>query len=120
MRIDSYADCWLTFARERSSARMSRTSAMNSASREPRSRSIASLTLGLVLMGPGVKRNLSFMKVAPVAQISNLLYRGLPACQRVEGQGVVAKDERPADWKSAIQQIGNLRYLGAASSLHRQ
>jgi hypothetical protein len=60
------------------------------------------------------------MKAEVVAQISNLLYRGLPACQRVERRGAVAKDERFADWKSAIQQVGNLRYIGAVLSLQRQ
>jgi aryl-phospho-beta-D-glucosidase BglC (GH1 family) len=42
-----------------------------------------------------------------VAQISNLLCRRLPACGRCDGL------LRSADWKSAIQQIGNLRYSSA-------
>jgi hypothetical protein len=38
-----------------------------------------------------------------VAQTSSLLYRGFPTCQPQEVG-------HPADWKSAIQQVGNLRY----------
>jgi len=46
-------------------------------------------------------------KVAhPVAQISNLPYRRFPTCWRR------ACSQRFADCKSAIQQIGNLRYFG--------
>ena len=39
----------------------------------------------------------------PVAQVSNLLYRGFPTRGRHQ-------IPQPADWKSAIQQVGNLRY----------
>jgi hypothetical protein len=39
-----------------------------------------------------------------VAQISNLLYRRFPTCRATRPR------LHPADWKSAIQQIGNLRY----------
>src|SRR5688572_13634409 len=99
---------------------MARTSAMNSASREPRSRSIASLTVRLVLRGPGVKRRLGVMDIAEartrlsrdVAQICNLLYRRLAACERTESSERMRKIGRPADCKSAIQQIANLRYIG--------
>jgi hypothetical protein len=38
-----------------------------------------------------------------VAQVSNLLFRRLPA-------GNLSVLATPADWKSAIQQVGNLRY----------
>jgi len=53
----------------------------------------------------------------PVAQVSNLLYRRLPAgsvFMREYASGLRGS----ADWKSAIQQVGNLRY-SAASSLSR-
>ena len=43
-----------------------------------------------------------------VAQVSNLLYRGFPTRRRARPSG------RPADWKSATQQVGNLRYEGSA------
>jgi hypothetical protein len=36
-------------------------------------------------------------------KVSNLLYRRLPA-------GTLSVKATPADWKSAIQQVGNLRY----------
>ena len=39
-----------------------------------------------------------------VAQVSNLLYRGFPIRNRARRSG------HPADWKSAIRQVGNLRY----------
>ena len=50
-----------------------------------------------------------------VAQFSNLLYRRFSTCWRYESPGalVLAKARAiraSADWKSAIQQIGNLRY----------
>ena len=41
-----------------------------------------------------------------VAQVSNLLYRGFPT-RRPHDRPV------PTDWKSAIQQVGNLRYARA-------
>ena len=37
-------------------------------------------------------------------QVSNLLCRGFPTRRPHDRQ-------RPADWKSAIQQVGNLRYV---------
>ncbi len=45
-----------------------------------------------------------------VAQISNLLYRRLPAGNR---PNIPAWPDSPtsADWKSAIQQTGSLRYV---------
>ena len=46
-----------------------------------------------------------------VARISNLPYRRFVTCGRCNLL------RRPADWKSAIQQIGNLRYA-AASAAH--
>jgi len=43
-----------------------------------------------------------------VAQVSNLLYRGFPTGSRPR------RFEHPANWKLAIQQVGNLRYDGRA------
>jgi hypothetical protein len=40
-----------------------------------------------------------------VAQVSNLLYRGLPVCCRREVANALPTE------KSAIQQVGNLRYI---------
>ena len=40
----------------------------------------------------------------PVAPVFNLLYRRFPIGRVPSGKG------RPAGWKPAIQQIGNLRY----------
>jgi len=45
-----------------------------------------------------------------VAQVSNLLYRRPPA-------GSLSYAVTPADWKSAIQQVGNLRYAFYAHPL---
>src|SRR6266446_5434664 len=47
--------------------------------------------------------------VLPVAQVSNLLYRRLPVGRtgRIPVRRIVG---RLADWKSAIQQTGSLRY----------
>ncbi|PWU12868.1 MAG: hypothetical protein C5B50_20670 [Verrucomicrobia bacterium] len=42
-----------------------------------------------------------------VAQISNLLYRSASSLQGVCA-GLIG---RSADWKSAIRQVGNLRYV---------
>ena len=42
-----------------------------------------------------------------VAQVSNLLYRGFPTRRR-------SHVGASADWKSAIQQVGNLRYAKEA------
>ena len=39
-----------------------------------------------------------------VARVSNLLYRGFPT------RGTPVRMRPPADWKSATQQVGNLRY----------
>ena len=44
-----------------------------------------------------------------VAQTSSLLYRGLPVRTPDEHPGVLAIG-RPACWKQAIQQVGNLRH----------
>jgi hypothetical protein len=44
-----------------------------------------------------------------VAQVSNLLYRSASSLQRFEKPNLRAV-RTPADWKSAIQQVGNLRY----------
>jgi hypothetical protein len=46
-----------------------------------------------------------------VAQISNLLYRRASSLQALRLLARVRAIRRPADWKSAIQQIGNLRYV---------
>src|SRR5260370_3165699 len=45
-----------------------------------------------------------------VAQISNLLYRRASSLRI----GCALQIGRPADWKSAIQQVGNLRYFPRA------
>jgi hypothetical protein len=50
-----------------------------------------------------------------VAQISNLLYRGIVFCKAHEISDRM-KFVALADWKSAIQQIGNLRYKLSAIS----
>jgi len=47
-----------------------------------------------------------------VAQISNLLDRRFPTCRALESCERGDQCERLADWKSATQQIGNLRYVG--------
>ena len=44
-----------------------------------------------------------------VAQISNLLYRRIPF-GRPSDHAAAQEFPRQADWKSAIQQVGNLRY----------
>jgi hypothetical protein len=52
------------------------------------------------------------MNHAPVAQVSNLLYRRLPAGRPWKNR----RDRKLAalaDWKSAIQQTGSLRYGGS-------
>jgi len=48
-----------------------------------------------------------------VAQTSSLLYRGLPARRTSLGSPDAHSNSAPADWKSAIQQVGNLRYADA-------
>jgi hypothetical protein len=45
-----------------------------------------------------------------VAQVSNLLYRRLPVGKPSELSGACGLE---IDWKSAIQQVGNLRYESA-------
>ena len=60
---DSRTDRELTQATPSRRCRMSRTTLMNSASRDPTSRNIASLTAPLVVRGPGVNRSLSFRRV---------------------------------------------------------
>ena len=47
---------------------------------------------------------------AQVAQISNLLYRRASSLQVFRVFKLVRTVENTADWKSAIQQVGNLRY----------
>ena len=49
-----------------------------------------------------------FRQPAGVAQTSSLLYRGFPI-RRCHAQ------VQPADWKSAIQQVGNLRYAASGA-----
>jgi len=49
-----------------------------------------------------------------VAQISNLPYRRASSLRAVRKFRHVGPGGRSADWKSAIQQIGNLRYVLAA------
>ena len=50
-----------------------------------------------------------FRQPEGVAQASSLLYRGFPIrrCDQATLQ--------PADWKSAIQQVGNLRYTASGA-----
>jgi hypothetical protein len=55
-----------------------------------------------VRMGRRVRVSI-FGRAQVVAQVSNLLCRRLPA-------GNLSVMATPADWKSAIQQVGNLRY----------
>ncbi len=58
-----------------------------------------------------------------VAQIFNLLYRGFATRRRYKLPRVRFAFRRPADCKSAIQQIANLRYvqggLGATQTIGR-
>jgi len=49
-----------------------------------------------------------FAETQGVAQISNLLYRGFPTRSAPE------LSQHSADWKSAIRQVGNLRYEPSA------
>jgi len=52
-----------------------------------------------------------------VAQVSNLLYRSASSLLSViQSEGVV-QFPTSADWKSAIQQVGNLRYAANARLL---
>src|SRR3989442_1393624 len=46
-----------------------------------------------------------------VAQVSNLLYRMASSLRAARTVGRVETLGRAADWKSAIQQVGNLRYF---------
>src|SRR5437762_4835277 len=64
------------------------------------------------------RRNLFLACASEVAQICNLLYRRIAFCGPVEYSRVPAGVRRPADCKSAIQQIANLRYLGCAFLLY--
>src|SRR5439155_6782740 len=41
----------------------------------------------------------------PVAQISNLLYRSASSLRGSQQSSACQNSERPADWKSAIQQV---------------
>src|SRR5437867_13187665 len=45
-----------------------------------------------------------------VAQVSNLLYRRASSLRAVRTVSRARRLGRSADWKSAIQQVGNLRY----------
>jgi len=45
-----------------------------------------------------------------VAQVSNLLYRRASSLHAVRTISRARRFGRSADWKSAIQQVGNLRY----------
>jgi len=45
-----------------------------------------------------------------VAQVSNLLYRGASSLRMPRSMRRNDYCQRPADWKSAIRQVGNLRY----------
>jgi len=52
----------------------------------------------------------------PVAQICSLLYRRFAACVAPETANAFRDFQGPADFKSAIQQIGNLRYACRAAA----
>jgi uncharacterized protein YjeT (DUF2065 family) len=57
------------------------------------------------------------LTVKVVAQVSNLPYRSASSLRR-HGTGRRLRNlARPADWKSAIQQVGNLRYGSSADNL---
>jgi hypothetical protein len=47
---------------------------------------------------------------ADVAQVSNLLYRSASSLRRFENPNILRAVPMHADWKSAIQQVGNLRH----------
>jgi hypothetical protein len=51
--------------------------------------------------------------ISVVAQVSNLLYRSASSLRRVENPNDLRAVQTSADWKSAIQQVGNLRYVSA-------
>ena len=51
------------------------------------------------------------MYVFSVAQVSNLLYRRASSLQSLGKVGRIRNILGTADWKSAIQQVGNLRYV---------
>jgi hypothetical protein len=46
---------------------------------------------------------------ADVAQVSNLPYRSASSLRGVENSNEHRSVRKPADWKSAIVQVGNLR-----------
>src|SRR5437773_135781 len=51
-----------------------------------------------------------------VAQVSNLLYRRASSLRAVRTISRAQRFGYSPDWKSAIQQVGNLRYLGCGSA----
>jgi hypothetical protein len=54
---------------------------------------------------------MSFWTFSEVAQVSNLLYRMASSLLRPDWiAGTSNRVLAPADWKSAIRQVGNLRY----------
>ena len=53
----------------------------------------------------------AFVLARQVAQVSNLLYRRASSLRASRVIARVHAVGGPADWKSAIQQVGNLRYL---------
>ena len=57
------------------------------------------------------------MNSITVAQVSNLLYRRASSLRVVEYLTDSRLVERPADWKSTVQQVGNLRYEGIEVSV---
>jgi hypothetical protein len=78
----------------------------------------------LFFSSPNPAPSLPAKQSPPVAQTSSLLYRrlpALPACATSSTRRSHFSIEhrpqsgRPADWKSAIQQVGNLRYPETAS-----
>ncbi len=73
------------------------------------------LAVRLRLASQAPSGNLSSRKTrhlpGTLAQTSSLLCRRFPTCQSRNTQAGW-ESQRPADWKSAIQQVGNLRYGG--------
>src|SRR5947209_8977462 len=62
------------------------------------------------LVGTGAKRPYSGPWDKIVAQVSNLLCRRASSLHAVRTISRARRLGRSADWKSAIQQVGNLRY----------
>ncbi|MBI5383478.1 MAG: hypothetical protein HZA90_02185 [Verrucomicrobia bacterium] len=87
-----------------SSARPPNDSKTSAASPSPLNGEKSERVLGASFLSPDDARR------RPVAQVSNLLCRRLPVGR------VLESGERPADWKSAIQPVGNLRHAWRPSA----